>query len=217
MRTLFTHKKKEKISKRASTGMSEFEVDQQLNRVEEGSNRGMLSRKGIVDEKAEKKKLHAQISGDMQFGEALAAYSEAHSVVEPALLRELREEVEARYPPEVSRMLSGPSQGALLSFLVSTKKANNVLELGAFVGYSTLCLASDFGKWGHDTQSDEHCATMVHSCEIDTDALEIAKSYLQRSQVSNKVGINSYLFSIYMIIHFTRFPRLFSIISEQRS
>ena len=40
-----------------------------------------------------------------------------------------------------ARMLSGEPQGQLLKMLVTLTGARSVLELGAFTGYSTLCLA----------------------------------------------------------------------------
>lgn len=67
-------------------------------------------------------------------------YSLSFSNSEPFLLAELRREtnIKALMP----RMLSGHYQGVLLSFISKMIKPKNILELGTFTGYSTLCLSA---------------------------------------------------------------------------
>ena len=73
--------------------------------------------------------------------EALTRYCERSTVIEPSLLTELRLETSAKYSSGAARMLSGELQGRLLALLSSLSNAKNILELGAFTGYSAICLA----------------------------------------------------------------------------
>ena len=73
--------------------------------------------------------------------EALTRYCERSTVIEPSLLTELRLETIAKYSSGAVRMLSGELQGRLLALLSSLSNAMNILELGAFTGYSAICLA----------------------------------------------------------------------------
>jgi hypothetical protein len=127
--------------------------------------------------------------------DALVAYSEKYSIAsrEPLLLQKLRIETEQRFPPNVARMLSSSTQGALLSFLASMTRAQHVLELGSFVGYSTLSLALDYGldypllSTGEQQQQQPQQPLMssatrqVWSCELDKDAYNIAQHYIQQA------------------------------------
>ncbi len=69
----------------------------------------------------------------------LLAYLRAESLREDELLRELREET-ATYPMgRVMQVMA--EEGQLLALLVKMTNARNVLEVGTFTGYSTLCMA----------------------------------------------------------------------------
>ena len=69
----------------------------------------------------------------------LLAYLRAESLREDELLRELREET-ATYPMgRVMQVMA--EEGQLLALLVKLTNARNVLEVGTFTGYSTLCMA----------------------------------------------------------------------------
>lgn len=67
------------------------------------------------------------------------AYAEAHTTPEPELLRQLNRETHVQVL--VPRMLSGHLQGRLLSMISHMVKPRRILEIGAFTGYSALCLA----------------------------------------------------------------------------
>ena len=160
-------------------------------------------------------KSHAQYLDDTT--NALAAYSEAHSEHEPALLTQLRQETFQVFThPASQRMLSDPSQGSLLSFLASMKGPNaQILELGSFTGYSALSLAMGFTAFSQKPMPvapaaiDEYFegsvvkeqpsssatagnGAMVHTCEIDEQAASIAERFFRQSSVKDKVSI--YLF-----------------------
>lgn len=71
--------------------------------------------------------------------EELYAYISRYSEEEPSLLQEIRREAHIHLVQP--RMLSGGFQGRLLKLLVAIAKPRNILEIGSYSGYSTLCLA----------------------------------------------------------------------------
>ncbi len=70
----------------------------------------------------------------------ISKYVSAHSSKEDNILREINEET-ARLFPEKYDMLSGHPQGLFLELISRMVKPKFVLEVGTFVGYSTICLA----------------------------------------------------------------------------
>ena len=48
-----------------------------------------------------------------------------------------------------ARMLTGAAQGRFIKMLVGISGAENILEIGAFTGYSAICLASGLPENGH--------------------------------------------------------------------
>ncbi|MDX2286995.1 MAG: class I SAM-dependent methyltransferase [Bacteroidia bacterium] len=74
------------------------------------------------------------------------AYIESHSAAEPPLLSWLRRETHLKtlYP----QMLSGPYQGRVLAMLSRLLRPRRVLEIGAFTGYSAICLAEGLAPGG---------------------------------------------------------------------
>lgn len=104
------------------------------------------------------------------FVDAINSYCEKHSTVESTTLANLRAETVAGYPPNVSRMISGPLQGALLKALVSISRAENILELGTFTGYAAIAMAEGIADGGK-----------VFTCDIDTQAASIALKYVNDS------------------------------------
>lgn len=48
-----------------------------------------------------------------------------------------------------ARMLSGIVQGRIMNMLAKTSRAERILELGTFTGYSAICLASALPEHGH--------------------------------------------------------------------
>ena len=77
-------------------------------------------------------------------------------------------------------MICSPLQGRLLTLLSRITLAKNVLELGSFTGYSSLCLAE--GLQSLDSR--------VVTCEIDESAANISEKYFGKSEYSNKVMDN---------------------------
>ncbi len=94
-------------------------------------------------------------------------YSDEFSTAESPLLAELRRETERLFPGR-SHMMSGPMQGAFLAMLISLTNCRRVLELGTFVGYSTLFMANALPKDGQ-----------LVTCEIDEEAAAVARKYFE--------------------------------------
>ncbi len=106
--------------------------------------------------------------------DALEKYIESVSAPEDELLRELDRETHLRaiHP----RMISGHAQGKLLEMLTSMLRPRNVLEIGTFTGYSTLCFAAGL----------EDGAT-IDTIEIDDELEAIAASFFARSPHGAKI------------------------------
>ena len=73
-------------------------------------------------------------------------YVEFHSLQEPQLLKELRREIAQKtINPEMS---TNAYQGRLLSIISKIVRPINILEIGTFAGYSSLCLAEGLSSQG---------------------------------------------------------------------
>lgn len=79
--------------------------------------------------------------------EKLSRYIIEHSSQEHEALKWIRKQTNLR--TNHARMLSGPTQGALLTMLVRISSAKNILEVGTFTGYSTCCLGLGLPEGGH--------------------------------------------------------------------
>ena len=77
-----------------------------------------------------------------------------------------------------ARMLSGPSVGSLLALLSKLTKPLNILELGVFTGYSTICLAQGLTDGG-----------MIHSIEINDELEDLILAGYQKAGISNIVDL----------------------------
>lgn len=130
--------------------------------------------------------------------DAFNAYCEQYSTQETPLLAELRRETN-KFDVALSRMVSGPAQGCLLSMLATVTNARTVLELGTFTGYSALCLATNMDLWelSHENLSQLNAQQLakvrsssrsVHTCEIEKEFADIAQKYFNRSAVGEKVS-----------------------------
>ena len=76
----------------------------------------------------------------MEFiSDQLQQYLNAHSAQEPELLQQLNRETHQKVLQP--RMLSGAYQGRILSLLSKLTKPQNILEIGTYTGYASLCLA----------------------------------------------------------------------------
>ena len=86
--------------------------------------------------------------------EELDTYVTLHSQDEPELLVQLNKETHQKILQP--RMLSGHFQGRVLSMLSKIIHPTNILEVGTYTGYATLCLAEGLAENGTiDTLDNE--------------------------------------------------------------
>jgi len=98
------------------------------------------------------------------------------SLREPELLRRLREETGEL---EDGRMQISPDQGQFMALLIELMEARNVLELGAFTGYSALVMALALPDDGQ-----------VLTCDVNRERTAIAQKYWNESGVGYKIDLH---------------------------
>lgn len=102
------------------------------------------------------------------------AYAEQMSEQPDALLQEIEEFTMAHH--EHSQMISGALQGKILEMFSKMLQPQYILEIGAFTGFSALCLATGLTDGGE-----------LHTIELrDADA-ETAAGYFKRSLYADKI------------------------------
>lgn len=108
--------------------------------------------------------------------EKLNEYIEHHISEEPALLAETYRYTHLHhlYP----RMCSGHIQGRLLKMLTAMIRPKRVLELGAYTGYSTLCIAEGM-------PSDSQLTTI----EIDDEFEDELRERFSRSESGKRINL----------------------------
>lgn len=79
-------------------------------------------------------------------------------------------------PPKTSKMQIGPDEGKLIYMLLKLKGAKTVIELGTYVGYSTLWIAKALPE-------DGHIISVESSKEHFDLASENLYSYISRSKI----------------------------------
>jgi len=99
-----------------------------------------------------------------------------HSLRESNSLKALREETMSL---DMSRMQIAPEQGQFMALLVSMLGAKNIIELGVFTGYSTLCMAQVLPEDGR-----------VLACDLDEEWATIARKYWRQAGVDNKIELH---------------------------
>jgi predicted O-methyltransferase YrrM len=106
--------------------------------------------------------------------EDLDKYVVAHSEQEPELLQQLTRETYQKILQPI--MLSGPYQGRVLSMISKLVNPKNILELGTFTGYSTLCLAEGM------TASGE-----LHTIDINEELVDFQRKYFDKSDFGSQI------------------------------
>src|SRR5690606_5190599 len=74
------------------------------------------------------------------------------------------------------RMLSGTLQGMFLQWVSTFIQPQYILEVGTFTGYSAICLAKGLKDRGS-----------LITIDINPETLAIAKKYIEKSGLSNKI------------------------------
>lgn len=106
----------------------------------------------------------------------IEAYAAACSLPETPVRRNLREETERTM--EFARMLVGPLEGAFLHLMARLVRAERVLEIGMFTGYSALCFAEALPEQGR-----------VVTCEVDEASAAVARRFFAQSPHGAKIDI----------------------------
>ncbi|WP_262149382.1 O-methyltransferase [Chryseobacterium foetidum] len=101
-------------------------------------------------------------------------YLEDHASLEPEILKKLRRETYQKTTQP--HMISGYQQGRLLSIISKMINPKNVLEIGTFTGYATLCLADGLSEGGKITTLD-----------VNEDLAYLPKKYFAESEFSSQI------------------------------
>jgi caffeoyl-CoA O-methyltransferase len=111
-----------------------------------------------------------------QIPDSVEEYAIRHTTLLPPLLEELKDLSIERYGGRT--IVSAELAGMLLKFLVASVKAQNVLEIGTFTGFSALIMASALPQDGK-----------LVTCEIDQRMAEVARGFFKRSPHGSKIKI----------------------------
>lgn len=106
--------------------------------------------------------------------ELLEKYVELHTTAEPEILKKLNRETHAKVL--MPQMLSGHVQGRFLKMMSTMINPSQILEIGTFTGYSTLCLAEGLKEEG-----------TIHTIDINEELTEMVKRYVKEAGAEKKV------------------------------
>ena len=104
----------------------------------------------------------------------LEDYIEQHSENEPELLAQLNKETYQKIL--LPRMLSGHFQGRVLSMLSKLIRPVNILEIGTYTGYSSLCLCEGIQENGQ-----------LHTIDIKEELVDFQRKYFDKSPWGNQI------------------------------
>lgn len=101
-------------------------------------------------------------------------YLENHASSEPEILKKLRRETFQKTTQP--HMISGYQQGRLLTIVSQMIQPKNILEIGTFTGYATLCLAEGLSSEGKITTLD-----------VNEDLAYLPRKYFSESKYSEQI------------------------------
>ena len=108
--------------------------------------------------------------------EAIQNYADTFSSPEPEIFAELARETNATQKDP--QMMVGHSEGLLLQLLVRMTRAQRVLEIGTFTGYSALAMAMALPADGE-----------LITCDVDSVATALAQKFWARSPHGKKIRL----------------------------
>ena len=97
------------------------------------------------------------------------------SLKETGIQRELRDYTATH---RMAMMQIAPDQGQFMALLVRLMQAKNIIEIGVFTGYSTLCMAMALPDDGH-----------IVACDINKEYTDIARQYWHRAGIAEKIDL----------------------------
>ncbi|MDX6350424.1 MAG: O-methyltransferase [Streptomyces sp.] len=106
---------------------------------------------------------------------ALLDYVRESSLREDPVLRELREDT-AALPDRIMQIL--PEEAQLLALLVRLTGARDILEIGTFTGYSSLCMARALPPGGR-----------LVTCDISEEWTSMAQLAWKRADVAERIDL----------------------------
>lgn len=104
----------------------------------------------------------------------LERYAATHSENEPELLKRLDKETHQKVLQP--RMLSGHFQGRFLSVLSKLIAPKNILEIGTYTGYATLCLAEGLSEDGS-----------LDTVDINEELVDFQRKYFDESDWGHQI------------------------------
>jgi len=109
--------------------------------------------------------------------EPIERYAMAHTTPLTPLLEELIDVTHEKFERQ-ARMLSGQLEGTLLKMLIASTRARRVLEIGTFTGFASQMMAAALPEDGE-----------LITCDIDPKAIEIARSFFERSPHGRRISL----------------------------
>ena len=106
--------------------------------------------------------------------EAVEQYAEQHSAPEDELFQRLA--AETREVSELPQMMVGLVEGRFLAVLVRLLRAQRVLELGTFTGYSSISMAQALGPDGR-----------LITCDVNEETTAVARRYAEEAGVVDRI------------------------------
>ncbi|MDA0566585.1 class I SAM-dependent methyltransferase [Streptomonospora sp. S1-112] len=107
----------------------------------------------------------------------LLEYLVAHGAPVDDVLGDLAEET-ARSYPDLTSMQIGPEQGTFMTLLAQVAGARDVVEVGTFTGYSSICLARGIPDDG----------TLL-ALDVSEEWTSVARRYWERAGVAHKIDL----------------------------
>ena len=102
------------------------------------------------------------------------AYAQRYSSTPGPLLQEIAVYTEEHHPE--AQMLSGPLQGKFLEMVSTLLRPRRILEIGTFMGYSALCLASGLAEGGR-----------LHTIELREEDADLAAENFRRANWQDRI------------------------------
>ncbi len=107
---------------------------------------------------------------------AIEQYAAEHSSEEPAHLAEVARTTRAA--SDQANMMVGRLEGRLLRMLVHLTRAQRVLEIGTFTGYSALSMAEALPSGGR-----------IVTCELDPERAAMARRHIEQSGYGDRIEV----------------------------
>ena len=104
-------------------------------------------------------------------------YAADHTTPPTELLARLAAETRATL--ECPQMLTGPVEGRFIELLVSGTRAERVLEIGTYSGYSALSMAAGLAPGG-----------TIDTCELEPRHAEVAKRYIAEAGYEDRIAVH---------------------------